>query len=82
MTFDYSFGKEVQINMWDYLKKVIEEFPEEITGVCATPANDYLFKVSENGTKLNEELTEASFYLLQAEQDAISKWQYHSSLCK
>ncbi len=45
--------------MWDFLKKVMEEFPEEITGVCATPANDYLFKVCENGTKLNEELAEA-----------------------
>jgi hypothetical protein len=27
--------------------------------VCATPASDYLFKVCENGTKLNEELAEA-----------------------
>ncbi len=59
MTFDYSFGKEVRINMWDFLKKVIEEFPEKISGVCATPANDYLFKVHENGTKLNKELAEA-----------------------
>ncbi len=23
MTFDYSFDKEVRINMWDYIKKVI-----------------------------------------------------------
>ena len=45
--------------MWDYIRKVIGEFPEEITGVCATPASDYLFKVRENGTKLNEELAEA-----------------------
>ncbi len=45
--------------MWDFLKKVREEFPEEITGVCATPANDHLFKVRENGTKLKEELAEA-----------------------
>ena len=45
--------------MWDYLKKVIGEFPGEITGVCATPASDYLCKVCENGTKLNEELAEA-----------------------
>ncbi len=59
MTFDYSFDKEVQINMWVYIKKVIREFPEEITGVCATPASDYLFKVREDGTKLNEELAEA-----------------------
>jgi hypothetical protein len=59
MTFDYSFDKEVQINMWDYIKKVIKELPEEITGVCATPASDYLFTVREDGTKLNEELAEA-----------------------
>ncbi len=45
--------------MWDYIKKVIGEFPEEITGVSATPASDYLFKVCEDGTKLNEELAEA-----------------------
>jgi hypothetical protein len=59
MTFDYSFDKKVQINMWDYVKKVKVEFPEEIMGVCATSANDYLFKVRENATKLNEELAEA-----------------------
>jgi hypothetical protein len=59
MTFDYSFDKEVHINMWDYIKKVIREFPEEITRVCATPARDYLFKVREDGKKLNEELAES-----------------------
>jgi hypothetical protein len=59
MTFDYSFTKEVRINMWDYLQNVIQEFPEEITGVCATPANDYLFKVREDGRKLSKELAEA-----------------------
>ena len=83
MTFDYSFDKEVQINMWDYIKKEIREFPEEITGVCATPASDYLFKIREDGTKLNEKLQRhsitlcTSFYLLQAEQDVISKQQNH-----
>jgi hypothetical protein len=45
MIFGYSFTKEVRINMWDYLRKVIKEFPEEITGVCAKPASDHLFKV-------------------------------------
>ncbi len=58
MTFDYSFTKEVRINMWDYLRKVIKEFPEEITGVCATPASDHLFKVQEDGRKLSKELAE------------------------
>jgi hypothetical protein len=59
MTFDFSFTKEVKVNMWDYLRKVIKEFPEEITGVCATPAGDYLFKVRDDGKKLNEEQAEA-----------------------
>jgi hypothetical protein len=58
MTFDYSFTKKVRINMWDYLRKVIKEFPEEITGVCATPASDYLFKVQEDRRKLSKELAE------------------------
>jgi hypothetical protein len=58
MTFDYSFTKEVMINMWDYLRKVIKEFPKEITGECATPASDPLFKVQENERKLSKELAE------------------------
>ena len=48
MTFDYAFEGEVWINMCKYLSKVIEDFPEEITGVSATPAADYLFKVRED----------------------------------
>ena len=59
MTFDYSFTKEVRVNMWDYLRNVIKEFPEEITGTCATPASDHLFKVREDGRKLSEELADA-----------------------
>jgi hypothetical protein len=59
MTFDFSFTKEVKVNMWDYLRKVIKEFPEDITGVCATPAGDYLFKVRDDRKKLNEEQAEA-----------------------
>jgi hypothetical protein len=58
MTFDYSFTKEVRINMWDYFRKVIKEFPEEIMGMCATPVSDHLIKVQENGSKLSKELVE------------------------
>jgi len=59
MTFDYSFAKEVRVNIWDYLSNVIKEFPEEITGTCAMPASDHLFKVREDGKKLSEELADA-----------------------
>ena len=59
MTIDYSFTREARVNMWDYLGKVIKEFPEEIIGTCVTPASDHLFKVREDGRKLNEELADA-----------------------
>jgi hypothetical protein len=54
MTFDYAFKREVRINMCKYLLKVMEDFPEEITGV-STPAADHLFKVREDGRKLSKE---------------------------
>jgi hypothetical protein len=44
MTFDYSFTREVRVNMWNYLGRVIKEFPEEITGTCARQTSDHLFK--------------------------------------
>ncbi len=72
--------------MWDYLRKVIKEFPEEITGVCATPASDNLFKVQEDGRKLSKELAEVFHHTVyqllfagQTEQGVISKWQCCSS---
>ncbi len=58
-TFDYSFDNEVRINMNQYLSKVIKDFLQEISGMCATPAADHLYKIRENGKKLNEELAEA-----------------------
>ena len=45
MTFDYSFDNKVRINMNQYLLKVIKEFPQEILGMCATPAADHLYKI-------------------------------------
>ena len=66
MTFDYSFTREVRVNMWDYLGKVIKEFPEEITGTCVTPAGDHLFKVREDRRKLNEELADAFHHSIPA----------------
>jgi hypothetical protein len=55
MTFDYVFKREVQINTCKYLSTVVENFPEEITGVSATSAADHLFKVREDGRKLSKE---------------------------
>ena len=45
--------------MCKYLSSIIADFPEQITGVSATPAADHLFKVREDGKKLNEEQADA-----------------------
>ncbi len=59
MTFDFSLQDEVKINMTQYISKVIEVFPKEIVGKAATPAGDHLFKVREDGQKLNGEQADA-----------------------
>lgn len=59
MVFNYATDGEVHVNMKQYLDKVISEFPEEITGISATPAADYLFQVRDDGRKLNDEQAEA-----------------------
>jgi hypothetical protein len=45
MTLDYSNKGEVKATMTDYMKGVIEYFPEVITRVVATPTTENLFKV-------------------------------------
>jgi hypothetical protein len=59
MIFDFSDRDKVKINMTKYLSKVIANFPGEIIGKAATPAGDHLFKVRDEGWKLNEEQADA-----------------------
>jgi hypothetical protein len=59
MVFDFSDWDKVKINMTKYLLKVIADFPEEIIGKAATPAGDHLFKVRDEGWKLNQEQADA-----------------------
>ena len=59
MVFDFSEREKVKINMTQYLSKVIADFPEEIIGKAATPAGDHLFKVRDEGRKLNDEQADA-----------------------
>ena len=59
MIFDFSERDKVKINMTEYLSKVIADFPEEIIGKAATPAGDHLFKVRDEGRRLNDEQADA-----------------------
>jgi hypothetical protein len=47
MILDYSSDGKVIINMSEYIKSIIADFPEEISGFRATPAADHLFDVRD-----------------------------------
>jgi hypothetical protein len=46
---DYSVPGEVKVTMVDYLKRVITEFPEIITGTASSPAVERLFTIRPEG---------------------------------
>ena len=48
---DFSTPKVLKIGMIKYIKKVLEEFQEEIKSVAATPAAEHLFEVREDNTE-------------------------------
>ncbi len=45
MIFDFSVKGKVMINMIEYIKNVIANFPEEIAAIRTSPAADHLFTV-------------------------------------
>ena len=56
MIFAFASKNDVQINMNLYISKIIKEFPEEIIEKSATSAGDHLFKIREDGCKLDDEM--------------------------
>jgi hypothetical protein len=50
MILDYSCDGKVIINMTEYIKSIVADFPEEIAGFRATPAADHLFDVRNPST--------------------------------
>jgi hypothetical protein len=45
MNIDLSTAGTVSFDMIPYVKKVLQDFPEKITGVASSPAADHLFKI-------------------------------------
>ena len=58
MTLDYSTPGEVKVDMVNYVKEMIEDFPEELNGKVATVSNQHLFDTTR-GKKLGEAKKEA-----------------------
>eukprot|EP00957_Ditylum_brightwellii_P192335 14641786-Ditylum_brightwellii.AAC.1 len=63
MDLDSSSPKVIKIGMIKYIKKINEEFPEEIKSVAATNAVEHLFEVREdNKDKLLPEEQALAFH--------------------
>ena len=61
MDLDWSRDGVFIVSMIKYLQKIIDDFPEEIRTTRATPANENLFKIREEGEQqfLPEEQAQA-----------------------
>jgi hypothetical protein len=55
----------VQINITQYVSKIIKDFLEEIVGKSSTPAGNHLFKIREDGQKLVDEMADAFHHTYQ-----------------
>ena len=55
MTLDYNIDGKVQITMFGYIAKIIEEFLMELDGEPNSPAANHLFEIDDNGIKLKPE---------------------------
>ena len=56
MTIDFSLPGKVKFYMVDYIKLMLDDLPEEMSGTVPTPASAHLFEVNTSGEKLSEEL--------------------------
>jgi Reverse transcriptase (RNA-dependent DNA polymerase) len=55
MLLDFSEPGAVKINMVDYVKKMILDFPDESKTITATPAAMHLFEINDDAKKIKEE---------------------------
>ena len=58
MTLDYTEDGKVKIIMKDYIKNMLAELPDDMSGESATPAALHLFTVNEKAEKLDEPTSE------------------------
>jgi hypothetical protein len=61
MTLDFTEKGVAKIDMSKYVENIITEMPEDMAGVCPTPAASHLFEVNTEAEKLDE--TKKEFFL-------------------
>jgi len=55
MILDFSILGTLQVDMRPYVKSMVDEFPEKLSGKTAAPWNEKLFKVDNKSKKLSME---------------------------
>ena len=55
MMLDFSLPGKVQIRMEEYIRNMLAELPEDMTGLAMTPAAEHLFKINDTPTHLTDE---------------------------
>ena len=64
MLIDYGIPGKVQITMADYIKKILEEIPDDMEGEVASPAANHLFEVNKDGEFLEKDRAELFHHFL------------------
>jgi hypothetical protein len=64
MDFHFPGDGTVQVDMSEYLKEAINEFPENVDRVVTSPASNHIFDIDPDCPKLNEEKRELLHHLV------------------
>ena len=55
MKIDYQQKRKMKFVMYEYIDKILEELPADMSGLAMTPASNYLFNTDPGCKKLTEE---------------------------
>ena len=66
MTMDFSQSGDVEISMYDYVKKLINKLPPDMIGKKSTAAPEYLFRTDDANSKLLRKDQREMFHTLTA----------------
>ena len=55
MTLDYSQKGKVKISMYEYVRKIVDESPDDMKGIAKTPAGGHLFNTNPECKKIARE---------------------------
>jgi len=73
MTLDYSTPGKVRITMSDYIANMLDDLPDDMDGVAATPAANCLFEVNTSNLELLDQETKDMFHTNVAKLLFLSK---------